>query len=332
MKLLPPLLALLATAGFAQTPASPPPLKPQNDLEKPRFVFSLAPRSMAKNPSLEMTVITELTEAGKTKPVPTAAKPTYYISTAGGFKQMGWESPAREKAPTGEEMEALMRRALAKNGFVPSDDRNPPTLAIIFHWGSFSRTGSGDADSVPVDPAIRYRELIERATLVGGSKFAAELDSSMQERFAILQVQPRERDDPTGAITQEIPLPKTPSLAFSAFDPVERLLARDKITRFLAEQSDTSLYYVIASAFDVAEIAKGHRVLLWRTKMTVDAGGVSMTQTLPTLVASAAPYFGREMEGPAALVQQMREGRIEYGEPTVVGYEEEKAKAAAPKK
>ena len=40
---------------------------------------------------------------------------------------------------------------------------------------------------------------------------------------------------------------------------------------------------------------------LWRTRMTVAAQGVSQEQTLPTLIATAAPYFGKDMTEPETL-------------------------------
>ena len=42
------------------------------------WVFSLLPKSMQKNPRLELTVITEMTEAGKKLPPVSAAAPAYF--------------------------------------------------------------------------------------------------------------------------------------------------------------------------------------------------------------------------------------------------------------
>lgn len=65
--------------------------------------------------------------------------------------------------------------------------------------------------------------------------------------------------------------------------------------------------------------AGNRRVLLWRTRMTVATDGVSQLQSLPVLIATAAPYFGREMDEPAVLTPRtIREGRVEIGESVVV--------------
>lgn len=48
--------------------------------------------------------------------------------------------------------------------------------------------------------------------------------------------------------------------------------------------------------------------------MTVGAAGVTQTDSLPTLIRSAAPYLGREMTEPATLTPRtLREGRVDLG-------------------
>jgi hypothetical protein len=52
--------------------------------------------------------------------------------------------------------------------------------------------------------------------------------------------------------------------------------------------------------------------------MTVNSRGVSQIQSLPTLIASAAPYFGRDMAEPEILSRRANEGQITIGTPTVI--------------
>ena len=79
----------------------------------------------------------------------------------------------------------------------------------------------------------------------------------------------------------------------------------------LLEQTANDVYYVVASAYDHKSAAANRRVLLWRTRMTVAAQGVSQDQTLPTLVMSAAPYFGKDMPEAELLTRRTREGTVE---------------------
>ena len=90
---------------------------------------------------------------------------------------------------------------------------------------------------------------------------------------------------------------------------------------FLMEQARNDAYFVIASAYDRVALGKNERKLLWRTKMTVGAQGVSLKQTLQPLIANAAPYFGREMRLPEIAVKRaMPRGKVELGVPEVVEY------------
>ena len=93
------------------------------------------------------------------------------------------------------------------------------------------------------------------------------------------------------------------------FRPIMRFRSRHQ---YLFERCFRSFYFVIASAFDQHRAAEGERVLLWQTKMTVDADGVAMAETLNPLINSAAPYFGREMTEPAKVMRRIdREGSVE---------------------
>ena len=82
----------------------------------------------------------------------------------------------------------------------------------------------------------------------------------------------------------------------------------------LWDQVDDDLYFVVASAYDYDQLAQGNKKLVWRTNMTVGARGVAMTETLLPLIASASPYFGREMLEPEITSRRIsRVGRIQIG-------------------
>ena len=59
--------------------------------------------------------------------------------------------------------------------------------------------------------------------------------------------------------------------------------------------------------------------LATRSGLTVSADGVSQVQTLPTLIATGGPFFGREMSEPEILAKRpVPAGTVEVGVPTVV--------------
>ena len=80
-------------------------------------------------------------------------------------------------------------------------------------------------------------------------------------------------------------------------------------------------YFVTVSAFDFAAYSRQHqKVLLWTAKMSVPAEGSSMAQVMPTLIASAAPLFGRETVGIKSITTPEVEGHVDFGEIKVKGY------------
>lgn len=93
----------------------------------------------------------------------------------------------------------------------------------------------------------------------------------------------------------------------------------DKRQEF-SEQVNDDLYFVVASAYDYNQLALGNKKLVWRTNMTVSSRGVAMTESLPPLIASAAPFFGREMSEPELISRKIsRTGRVEIGPLRTVG-------------
>jgi len=153
--------------------------------------------------------------------------------------------------------------------------------------------------------------LLERAGLLGGAKFVREVADAMEQvdQKAGLQrafVAP-EGGDFMGSVGDMLP------------DPFDRLRTRSVEMERLVDELFSSSYFVVASAYDYAAMAKGQRLLLWRTKMTVNSLGVNMAESVPPLIASAAPYFGKEMKDPVVVTKKLqRGGRVDVGTPVVV--------------
>lgn len=349
-----PALPLLILAGVALLRAAEveKPLPPPEERHG-GWQFSLLPRAFQKRPLLDFAVITEMTADGKRFPPPSPGKPVYYRVQPGKFTQMGNEAPANERPPPIEELQRAMQSALGAGGFVESVDGNrPPQLLVVFNYGSFARFATGQAEAnaeaeaiqaylnaldanarspnpkpAPEPPAATLspdtadqllpyvmqdvtmrRDVIERAALIGGAKFAQELNEAIEREIDYRQ-------------TRTIPGPPEtdPSSPLNLFRKKNRKL------EYFVEESFSSCYFVIASAYDYTAAGKGERVLLWRTKMTVNSLGISMTESLPALVLSSGPYLGRPMTEAATLSKRIvRDGRVEVGTPTVVEEKPEK--------
>ena len=78
-------------------------------------------------------------------------------------------------------------------------------------------------------------------------------------------------------------------------------------------QSLGDLYYVVVSAYTLADLAKNEPKLLWRTTMTVNAYELSMGETLAPLVNIAGVHFGRPTDLPVMLRRTISAGSISIG-------------------
>ena len=209
-----------------------------------------------------------------------------------------------EKTLTQDDIERILTRSLATDGYLAAKAPVQPSLLIIYTWGSHNRVSDVD------DPGVQARNFLERAALVGGDRFAAKAADMLEEQA----------DQQQGGF---------PAFAAALINPFHVYEMTSLKHAFMLDQARSEVYYVVASAYDYALVAKKQRRLLWRTRMTVDSSGVSQPQTLPTLIVKAAPFFGKETDEPAILTPHVRDGRVEIGTPTVVD-EKEAAKVAEP--
>jgi hypothetical protein len=303
------LLGIRAAEAPAPAPAKAEPAPAAK--ESSGWVFSLLPKSFQKNPLLELTVITEMTAAGKKVPPPSAAQPVYFDLFSSGPRHLGHSQGSQRTLPQ-EEVERLLTRSLAANGYRPaSPPASPPALVIMFSWGSHFMLTEGDEENPVLSGDQVARNLLDRAALVGGEKFARQLRDLFEQADA-LSLSGGMRAPPGGEAVI------TPAMA-EFMNPVGLFKRASARNEFLFDQTASDVFYVVASAYDYPSLAQNKRLLLWRTRMTVAAAGVSAQQSLPTLVLSAAPYFGKDMPEAAILSKRtVPEGRVEIGTPSVV--------------
>lgn len=344
MSRLPYRLALLVfpvAVAFAGTDPAVPGAASAKKTEHSGLIFSLLPKSLQKNPRLNLNVITELSPEGKKRPHPTAEHPAYYVLQQGGYFKLGEGISANEKAPPPDELARLMEKSLAQSHYLPSTPAHPPTIALIFHWGSHSMVDDpppedpdapvpmgGDKDAETILPQVmsdlaKMKMLFERATIVGGNKFAGELMKAIKEEGEARSL------DATAANAAVAAGNSAPTTS-TAQGPFVRFRDRDDETTQLVEDTFSSCYYVIVSAIDYASVATTGKILLWRTKMTVNSLGVSFVDTAPAMIFNAGEYFGREMAQAVTTNQHVaREGNVKIGTATVV-HDEDKPSETPP--
>lgn len=314
------LSGLLAPLAHAKNPPALPPANTPLEPAQPKWSWlqALLPKAFQTNPKLDMTVYTEMTDLGhKLSPVSPEHPATYQLDYA-GFHPMG-ELSAGHQLPTQEEMEQLLTRVLNSQGYqAVTPATQPPDLLLVYIWGTHNRITQLDDDSPASAEAVR-RNIIERALLVGGKKFADELNKVIDDS---------QRAADGAASTARLP-GFTPIMMTDLDTPVKKFELKNPNNQFLLEQSLDDCYYVVASAYDYRAVAAGKKELLWRTRMTVNAQGVSMQQALPTVVMSAGPFFGRETVESAVIQRRaVPDGTIEIGTPTVVQASDPGAAAA----
>ncbi len=304
-------------------------------------VFSLLPKSFQKNPHVDFNVITEMTNEGRKAPQPAPGRPSYYLTKPGGFVQLGHGASARDKPPAVEQMERTMEKSLVESGYLGATKDHPPTVVIVYSWGSHSSPlgddvsdpDAGSATPSTVSNEVLINELVERARLVGGDKFAQQLVKAMAEEGAARRATYKPREDPTGGVpAQPNIMGEGTGLMTRIFSPIERFREHSAKNRNLVQDAGGSVYFVVASAYDFASATTNSKILLWRTKMTVNSDGMSLMETLPALITAAAPYFGKDMPEAEILGQRIhREGTVKLAPLEIKSYYENSPPANAPK-
>ncbi len=304
-------LSVSSVALAENSPTGVPPAK-KDAPAKSQWVFSLLPKSLQRNPSLDLTVITEFTDEGKKLPPVSPDHPAYYITQSAGMVQVG--DNYGEKTLPQDEIERILKKSLAENGYRPAKPpTQPPTLVVIYAWGSDNLYDPND-DTRSADQIAR--NILDRAAMVGGVKFARELATLFEQADAMAAANQPARTDQDGNAIGIGPVLGSAQMDF--FNPVNLFKLRNSKNEFLVDQASDDCYYVVASVYDYLAFAHNQRKLLWRTRMTVNSKGISEVQSLPTLIAGAAPYFGRDMAESEIMSKRAKEPEITIGTPTVV--------------
>ena len=322
-------LAAAIAPALAEEPAaakSSPVVVEQSSLAA-RVFQEILPLAWQKRPLMHFNAITEMTAEGRKWTPPTSERPIYYVSSDAKFAQTGWLVAAGERPPPAAEMESAMKAALATNGYLPvaQPEQRPDVLILLSYGSSGTDPASTETDEnateaisaselVPLvlrDPSL-FKDVIDRAALIGGDKFASGLKAALDE-----EVRNTRTNNTLAKAGSPIHLPVSPEFG----SPYEVFVGgkNSALLAHLAEVAFHTCYFVIASAYDFTGVEHRQKILLWRTKMTVEAQGVSMEEVLRPLIANAAPYLGREMSEAAIIKKRIdREGHVEMGTPTVV--------------
>lgn len=169
------LLAGLAMCSLVVCAASPVG-EHESAVPRSKFNFTLVPKPFQKNPRLEMTVFTELTDFGRSLPAVSPEDSVRFVVHVKDDMVMG-VGVAGENKPPSAQLEATLYNALAEQGYLQAtEDGPPPKLVMIFHWGSHNRL---DYELAAQFPELQRQHMLERAMLVGGRSFQKEVERMM---------------------------------------------------------------------------------------------------------------------------------------------------------
>lgn len=258
-------------------------------LRIPAFVLPLAlAMSVSAAPEWDITVIGDMTEAGRKFPRPTRENPTVYVPLVVGHREEGGVLAGEVPPPAREVILRQVAVTLAENHFlVASENRPPPTLLLLVSWGSLSpnlltlevpAVGSS-ATGDPTGETTEVKQFLNPAMM------RALVAGNTPKNFAFT---PREFTN-------------------HDWDAVYSEMQQDR-------------YFVSVVAFDWVAARAKKRVLLWATKMSIHSKGVTLSDVAKALIKSGGPMFGRETQKPVyiSLPAPVRDGKVDVGTPVIV--------------
>jgi len=281
--------------------------RPKSD----KWSLSLLPVGLQKNPQVDYSIVTELTDAGRALPEPSFDKPVYYISHSMGQQDVG-DAYGGTHDIEYKFLQKQLNAALVSNGYRPVDAEHPDaTQVFFFAWGMHNRmetaetmddggddsgggSGGGDVSANSDD----IMNLLSRAKTVGGVKFANEFARALADQ-----------------------LEWAGTTDYTQNGPLRRFAERDDTTEALVYEIFDDCYYLLVYSLDLEALRSNQKKLLWTTRISTTARGISFEATLPIMINNGAYFFGRETNGPEILRKRAyKNASVEIGDATVVDY------------
>ena len=234
---------------------------------------------------VQVIAVTDTTPVGALRRPVTPANPAYYAAVNAGYRDFGGII-AGEKIPPKDEVLKTIARVLAKQGYLPATDDHPPTLLLVWTWGTMNTDRMPSMN--PDDTETRQINRNQLLRFMGGYK--------------------------VGLITKE-PDPFRQDLMLPG------AWIRDADSDMIYELASEDLYVAAISAYDYAAALRKEKSLLWMTKISCPSRGLELPQTLPAMLALAGPYIGRETDKPVSIkATEQFKAEVKIGDPTVVEY------------
>jgi hypothetical protein len=231
---------------------------------------------------VQVITVTDTTPVGALRRRATPEAPIYYMAISAGYRDFGGLIGG-EKIPKSQDVLKTFARVLAKQGYLPATKTNPPTLLLLWTWGTLNTDVMPDMSGNGFDQQINRQQMLR---FLGGYKLGLVSKSPT----------PWAEDQPG-------------------------LLFRDADADAIYDAATDDLYIAAIAAYDYAAALEKKKTLLWTTKISCPSRGLMLPETLPAMLALAGPNIGKETTHPIWIrASEKFKPEVTIGDAKVVDY------------
>ncbi len=258
---------------------------------------------LAADNDMRVDVVVNMTDEGYKISRPTPDKPAYYFPFTAGYIQSGAVLTGEKPPPPSPEIEHLLAKALAEQGYLVMNKKNHPSLILIFWWGymapiignPYGDTANGSGFGPSLGSITMTGVGISAGVLYGNGHpgvaagvGAGETAAQYMGPGAIL---------PSGSF---IVAPNDHDMfTLVAGDRFEEQIGRWDafgVGDSLHEAAHHPRYFLMVSALDFHAATQRKPVLLWCARVSTELAGHTLDGVLPTLIETGAKKFGEEAD------------------------------------
>lgn len=267
-------------------------------------------------------------------------QPESYVFMAGRFVSGITVDPSIDRMSFRRIAESLAPE-LARQQYFPATNYRAADLLLVVHWGT---TRPAQEEQPPPDNRVLKDATGTTAPGVNeGLQLrvwedpAGGLDENAERMFSIADQFP---DTPTGADSHAVTNPflqagEMATRQMAMADNMQLLgyarTMRRQSGRAVVSAEEESLrfdlfterYFVVIQAFDLRQpVPQGQRRRpVWTVHLNMRSPGTDFARALNSMGRTAVDYFGRNIETVQIVRPKIREGKIELGEPIILGEE-----------
>ncbi len=214
---------------------------------------------------------------------------------------MGPTFPTKKRLPPKAEVEYLLGKALATQGYRIMTKASPPSLVLVFWWGHIAPQLNNTEISGPkTNTDVFNRGLLQSPD---GAGFDAANPINLVDELATDQFENsfQMMSIVAGNTRDQFPTEK-PNPIFQQVQQMER----------------QPLHYLMISAYDFQDWLHHKSTLLWQAHVSTELWRRSLGDVLETMIVTSAPFLGRETRAPQFIGAP--EGHVLVGKAEVKGF------------